>query len=233
MSADAREPDAVRRFAALALAELTARAERSAARCGEIAARLPAAEASEELARAASTLERDGWLFGLFARELGGDLLFERRDPRGLAHALALASEMLGGDDARAPVESADARRVPDLRTDIGAKGDVGAKGGVARGDEPARGAGFARSDRLTPGDELALGACVALAALAHAAGRAGATWAFEPAGPDGAAGFVLRPRRALLATLVAASRRITGSRLEADSERARLVLPPGVFAGS
>jgi len=90
------EPCSAEDFAALALNVLL---ERVAATTGELErlrAQLRGGRAPQrELADACAALEEHGWLFGLFARELGSDVLFERRERRGLQLALELVREML------------------------------------------------------------------------------------------------------------------------------------------
>jgi len=55
-------------------------------------------------------VEQQGWLFGLVARELGSDVLFERRERNGLRTALQLVGEMLAAEQR--PFEPA---AVPEL----------------------------------------------------------------------------------------------------------------------
>jgi hypothetical protein len=68
------------------------------------------------LARACARIESQGWLFGLVARELGSDVLFERRERQGLGTALQLVREMLAAEgrtlrDCELPeIKSSDAR---------------------------------------------------------------------------------------------------------------------------
>ncbi len=67
---------------------------------------------SGRLSRAARELEREGWLFGLLARELGSDVLFQRRERQGLAYVSWLVEQML----SREGIECWQAR-VPELDT--------------------------------------------------------------------------------------------------------------------
>jgi hypothetical protein len=57
----------------------------------------PAVSAGHDarLGSACAQVEQQGWLFGLVARELGSDVLFERRERHGLRMVLQLVSDML------------------------------------------------------------------------------------------------------------------------------------------
>ena len=92
-------------FAALALRELLERVASTTAELASLRAALESAGRAslsiaqqQRLARACADLEEQGWLFGLCARELGSDVLFERRERDGLARALELVRALLERD---------------------------------------------------------------------------------------------------------------------------------------
>lgn len=98
-------PDSAHDFAAQALGVLLERVGSAAGDLGRLRAALDAGvDAPQEdlpggdapdLARSSEELERLGWLFGLLARELGSDVLFERRERSGLDATLWLVGELL------------------------------------------------------------------------------------------------------------------------------------------
>ena len=100
-----REPVSAAAFAALALGVLLERIAVSTDELvrlrHELRADAPKPSRSlpeNDLARTCAELEDHGWLFGLLARELGSDVLFERRERRGLSCALGLVGELLERD---------------------------------------------------------------------------------------------------------------------------------------
>ena len=94
-------PASARDFAALALGVLlehvgTAAGDLTRLRA-ELQSALPAAPlaSATDLSRTSAELERLGWLFGVLARELGSDVLFERRERDGLKSSLWLVQQVL------------------------------------------------------------------------------------------------------------------------------------------
>lgn len=97
-------------FAAAALGCIVAGLGERAAGIDRLRLGLAGGGEGASLARTAQALEGDGWLLGLFAAELGGDVLFLRHDPRGLSRALELAGRMLALEG-----RAAHPAQVPDL----------------------------------------------------------------------------------------------------------------------
>ncbi len=103
-----RAPETAHDFAALALnvlLEQVAMASEDLTRLRSDLQRAPPEAPPEappagaaDLPRISARLERLGWLFGLLARELGSDLLFERRERDGLASSLWLVQQILARD---------------------------------------------------------------------------------------------------------------------------------------
>lgn len=96
-----RAPQTASDFAALALSVLLEHVGTAAGDLTRLRAELesappdaPAAGVAD-LPKACVELERLGWLFGLLARELGSDVLFERRERSGLQSSLWLVQQVL------------------------------------------------------------------------------------------------------------------------------------------
>ncbi len=96
-----RAPQTARDFAALAMNVLLEHMGTAAGDLTQLRDELerPSPEApatgAANLPRTSAELERLGWLFGLFARELGSDVLFERRERSGLESSLWLVQKVL------------------------------------------------------------------------------------------------------------------------------------------
>ncbi len=114
-----REPASAEAFAALALGVLLERLASSTEDLVLLRAQLQDSASSPEpiaqqidLAKTCADLEQHGWLFGLFSRELGSDVLFQRRERRGLLSALELVREILARDGVEISIS-----KLPDLDT--------------------------------------------------------------------------------------------------------------------
>ncbi|HTF87902.1 MAG TPA: hypothetical protein VK843_05800 [Planctomycetota bacterium] len=104
-------------FAALALGALLERIAASTHSMVELRLQLQSEDpmaalsnAHADLTSTCAELESQGWLFGLFARELGSDVLFERRERRGLEIVLGLVRDILAREG-----RSLDLPRLPEL----------------------------------------------------------------------------------------------------------------------
>ena len=99
------EPVSAEAFATLALGVLLERVARSTDELILLRVQLQTGIAPQgliaqelDLAKTCAELEAHGWLFGVLACELGSDVLFERREQRGLESLLDLVREILARD---------------------------------------------------------------------------------------------------------------------------------------